>query len=224
MDRGARIAERVGDFVKPLTRFDRDHLNLVACADVRVPLVAVQRFQPEFSTTTHQAVGGLPQGVDVVSGQEALNTALTAMQVLARQQGYSRLSAWVAAHGSDLHAVPALGDVFSPLRAVGYELTCPRCDGAGELKCDACHASGKVRCSRCLGTSKIDCAGCRGKRETACVQCGGSGGQVRQVQNAGWNPVTNQKTVTYESVSEQCPQCRGRRTQTCERCAGHYRR
>ena len=63
MDPGIRLLTKIGDFVEPLTRFDRGHLTLESSQHVNVDVVARQVFRVTFETTHREGNGGLPPGV-----------------------------------------------------------------------------------------------------------------------------------------------------------------
>ena len=75
---GARMLQKVGDFVEPLTRFDKSHLKLISCSDVTVPIVVTQTFEARFSTSTDSGNGALPNGIRDVTSDKRLETELEA--------------------------------------------------------------------------------------------------------------------------------------------------
>ncbi len=111
-DAGARMLQRVGDFVEPLTRFDKSHLKLVSCSEISVPIVITQTFEARFGTTTDDGNGKLPSGIRDVSSNGRLEAELETMLDRARQAGSGKLAAWSRSNGSSPEAAPRVGDLF----------------------------------------------------------------------------------------------------------------
>ena len=59
-DPGIRLLTKIGDFVEPLTRFDRGHLTLESSQHVSVDILARQAFRVVFETVRSEGNGGLP--------------------------------------------------------------------------------------------------------------------------------------------------------------------
>jgi hypothetical protein len=221
--RGAAMSRRVGEFVERLMHFDKDQIRLLSCTDGAIPIHVVQTYEAEFGTSDEEGPGALPADSARVSGPAELAAELAAMTARAEEAAADRLADWDEAQGSDPCAAPQVGDVFTRANPVGYDTACGDCKGAGQHTCGACDASGTLTCENCGGTGQTSCRSCQGRRETVCSACGGHGGTNRQVERAGWNSATNQRTVTYEAVWEACSRCSGSRTTTCSGCHGSGR-
>lgn len=219
-DDAVGMLAKVGEFVEPLTRFDRSHLELVSCATDRVTVTATQSFRVSFASQTVDGAGSIPSGVKNVSNAGALNRELAAMLARAEEQASKRLLAWSEERGSDARATLAEGDVFASEGRIGFAWKCEQCGGEGSERCSACRGTGNTSCATCSGAKKITCGSCHGSGHTPCSGCNGLGQQTRQVAKSGWNPVANEKTVTYETVRETCHICNGQRTEQCMRCNG----
>jgi hypothetical protein len=217
---GAEMLEIVGNFVAPLTRFDRSHLNLLACTSTYVAVRATQTFQPEFTTTAASGVGPLPGDVRDVASANGLQAEVGAMMERAKRTAAERIAAWSDAYGSKPDQPVGTGDVFTSEGRIGYAATCQSCHGAGKTNCLTCGQTGQVRCIQCGGLRKTTCSACSGRGQINCTGCAGQGGHNRQVEKRGWNAADNRQTVTYETVWETCRRCNGARTEPCGRC-GH---
>ena len=217
---GARMLQKVGDFVEPLTRFDKSHLKLIYCSDVTVPIVVTQTFEARFNTSTDGGNGALPKGIQDVTSDKRLETELEAMLGRARQGGTGRLAAWTKSNGANPKAILRTGDVFESEGPVGFTITCESCDGEGKVKCSTCHGERTVTCTKCNGSGQMDCPSCHGAGQTKCGGCGGSGSVSRMVPVRGRNPVTGEVTITNEHAVVTCERCAGKGSLLCSSCHG----
>ena len=136
-DPGARLLVRIGDFVEPLTRFDRSHLSMMESRHDLVPVLARQVFRVRFEASRSEGVGSLPAGVEAVTDSAALERGIEAQLATARVSLQPRLAAWATDHGEDSLARPSVSDCFTPMVPLGCVVACAACEGAG---------SGGVQC------------------------------------------------------------------------------
>ena len=95
-DPGIRLLTRIGDFVEPLTRFDRGHLTLESSQHVNVDVIARQGFRVVFETTRSEGNGGLPAGVTQTLDAAATSRDSEAQLAASRAAVPTRLAAWAA--------------------------------------------------------------------------------------------------------------------------------
>ncbi len=229
-DPGIRLLTRIGDFVEPLTRFDRGHLTLESSQHVNVDVVARQVFRVTFETIRSDANGGLPAGVTLTADAADTQRQSEAQLAASRAAVPTRLAAWAAEHGETPTAHPTIADCFAPLPAVGHVETCQPCQGAGRIECTLCHAAGTLTCEACEGRGANPCKTCNATGEVTCATCKGMRTIIREkevrVRDEDNNPRTEhvQETVTCNACSGagvlKCGKCNGRTTITCDVCRG----
>jgi len=230
-DPGIRLLTKIGDFVEPLTRFDRGHLTLESSQHVNVDVVVRQVFRVAFETTHSEGNGGLPPGVTLAADAAAMARTSEAQLAASRAAVAGRLSAWAAEHGETPTARPAVGDCFTPLPAVGHVETCGPCQGAGRIACSLCEASGTLTCEACEGRGSNPCKTCNATGEVTCASCKGMRTIITHKERKVYDEESNshriehvQETVTCSNCSgtgiTKCGKCNGRTTIVCAACHG----
>lgn len=230
-DPGIRLLTKIGDFVEPLTRFDRGHLTLESSQHVNVDVIARQAFRVVFETTRSEGNGGLPAGVTLVADATALARDSEAQLASSRTAVRERLAAWAAEHGETPTARPLVSDCFAPLAAVGHVETCVPCQGAGKIACSLCEAAGMLTCEACEGRGSNPCKTCNATGDVTCATCKGMRTVVTHKERKVYDEETNshrvehvQETVTCGSCSgagvTKCGKCNGRTTIVCATCHG----
>ena len=230
IDPGIRLLTRIGDFVEPLTRFDRGHLTLESSHHVTVDVIARQVFRVVFETTRSEGNGGLPTGVTLTADAAATQRDSEAQLAASRAAVPTRLATWAAEHGETPTARPTIADCFTPLPPVGHVETCQPCQGAGRIDCAACHAAGTLTCEACEGRGSDPCKTCNATGEVTCATCKGMRTVIRHKERRVHDEDNNsrvehiQETITCGSCSgagvTKCGKCNGRTTITCATCHG----
>ena len=103
-DPGARLLLRIGDFLEPLTRFNRSNLSMTESRHETIPVMVRQVFRVGFETKASDGNGPLPTGVKEVADAAALARDSEAQLAAARIALPRRLSAWAETHGEDMSA------------------------------------------------------------------------------------------------------------------------
>lgn len=230
-DPGIRLLTKIGDFVEPLTRFDRGHLTLESSQHVSIDVVARQIFRVVFETVRSEGNGGLPAGVTPTADAAAMTRDIETQLAASRATVRSRLSAWAVEHGETPTARPAVNDCFTPLAPVGHVVTCEPCQGAGKIACSLCRAAGTLTCEACEGRGSNPCATCNATGETTCRTCKGMRTVVSEKERKVYDEETNsnrtehvQEAVTCGTCNgagvTKCGKCNGRTTITCTACHG----
>ncbi|HOY79310.1 MAG TPA: hypothetical protein PLN33_15950, partial [Hyphomonadaceae bacterium] len=229
-DPGIRLLTRIGDFVEPLTRFDRGHLTLESSHHANIDVIARQVFRVVFETTRSEGNGGLPAGVILTTDAADTQRKSEAQFAASRIAVPARLAAWAAEHGETPTARPAVADCFTPPPPVGHIETCQPCQGAGRLECTLCHAAGTLTCEACEGRGTNPCKTCNATGEITCAACKGMRTVIRHKERRVHDEDNNsriehvQETVTCSTCSgagvTKCGKCNGRTTITCEICRG----
>lgn len=230
-DPGIRLLTKIGDFVEPLTRFDRGHLTLESSQHVSVDVVARQVFRVVFETVRSEGNGGLPAGVTQTADAATLARDVEAQLAASRAAVRSRLSAWAVEHGETPTSRPMVNDCFTPLAPVGHVVTCEPCEGSGKIACSLCHAAGTLTCEACQGRGNNPCTTCNATGEVTCRTCKGMRTVVTQKERKVYDEETNshrtehvQEAVTCGTCNgagvTKCGKCNGRTTITCATCHG----
>lgn len=229
-DPGIRLLTRIGDFVEPLTRFDRGHLTLETSQHVNVDVIARQVFRVTFETVRSEGNGGLPAGVTPTTDAADMARHNEAQLATARAAVPARLAAWAAEHGETPTARPAVADCFAPLPPIGHVETCQPCQGAGKIDCAVCHTAGTLTCEACEGRGANPCKACNAAGEITCAACKGMRTIIREkelrLRDEDNNPRIEhvQETITCSACSgagvTKCGKCNGRTTITCTVCHG----
>lgn len=230
-DPGIRLLTKIGDFVEPLTRFDRGHLTLESSQHESVDVIARQVFRVAFETVRSEGNGGLPEGVVQAANVAAMARASEAQLAASRAAVRTRLSAWAAEHGETPTAKPAVSDCFTTLAPIGHVATCEPCQGAGKIPCSLCQAAGTLTCEACEGRGGNPCTACNATGEVTCKTCKGMRTVVTHKERKVYDEETNshrvehvQETVTCETCNgaglTKCGKCNGRTTITCASCHG----
>lgn len=230
-DPGIRLLTKIGDFVEPLTRFDRGHLTLESSQHVTVDVIARQTFRVAFETTRSEGNGALPTGVTPAPDAAATLRETEAQLAASRAAVPTRLAAWAAAHGETPTARPTAADCFTPLPPIGHVETCQPCNGAGKIDCTLCNAAGTLTCEACEGRGANPCRTCNATGEVTCATCKGMRTVIHHRERRVYDEETNshriehvQETTTCTTCNgagvTKCGKCNGRTTITCEVCRG----
>jgi hypothetical protein len=230
-DPGIRLLTKIGDFVEPLTRFDRGHLILESSQHVTIDVIARQVFRVAFETISAEGNGALPAGVAQTADAAATQRDSQAQLAASRAAVPARLATWAAEHGETPTSRPAVADCFTPVTPVGHTETCQPCHGAGKLDCTLCHAAGTLTCEACEGRGANPCAACNANGEVTCATCKGIRTVIHHRERRVYDEETNshriehaQETATCTACSgagvTKCGKCNGRTTITCEVCRG----
>jgi hypothetical protein len=230
VDPGISLLTKIGDFVEPLTRFDRGHLTLHSSDHVRVEVAVRQVFKVMFAATPSSGNGQLPAGVIQVENAAALARAAEIQLATARTAVPSRLAAWAEQHGEDPRQRPAVADCFTPVHPVGYVETCQTCRGHGQVSCHACNGNREVTCSTCNGSGQSACRKCDATGQLRCNYCLGTGYRMVDRQESFFDQASNSTQYRTVQIREPCTACRngsvecdacgGRTTVTCRTCHG----
>lgn len=219
-DPAARLLVRIGNFVEPLTRFDRSHISMADSKHETIGLMARQAFRVSFETQRGDGNGGLPQGVAEVSDAAGLARENAAQLAAARATAASRLAAWTEAHGEDPLARPKIEDCFTSLPALGYVEPCAPCSGAGQIICAACKGEREVTCERCKGASSSTCEVCEASGAVSCQTCKGQGTVVEQKKRKVQDDMIGQERIEHYQETVSCPVCNSAGSVKCRRCDG----
>ena len=241
-DPGARLLLRIGDFIEPLTRFDRRHLTMSESRHEVVQVLARQTFRMSYETQASEGEGDLPAGVEQVADAAALARESAAQTEAARVTAPAKLAAWAEQHGEDPLAKPAVGDCFLSLPPLGIVETCSVCTGEGKVSCSRCSGSGETTCETCKGKGSSACEACEATGAVSCQTCKGSGVVMEERQRKVYDDAIDQERIEHyqeaapcsvcnkkgsvtcrvcEGKGEiACPACEGRKTVTCVRCKG----
>lgn len=219
-DPGIRLLTKIGDFVEPLTRFDRGHLTLESSQHVNVDIAARQVFRVFFETTRSEGNGGLPQGVTLTADAAAMALANEGQLAASRAAVAGRLSAWAAEHGETPTARPTVGDCFTPLPAVGHVETCAPCQGAGRIACSLCEAAGTLTCEACEGRGNIPCKTCNATGEVTCAACKGMRTIITHRERKVYDEESNSHRIEHVQETVTCGSCSGTGITRCGKCSG----
>lgn len=219
-DPAARLLVRIGNFVEPLTRFDRSHISMEGSRHEMVGLMARQVFRVSFETQRSEGNGGLPQGVSEVADAAALARESEAQLAAARANVPARLAAWAETHGEDPLARPAVEDCFTKAPPLGHVELCASCQGAGKVACSVCLGAKELTCAACKGKGSSNCEVCEASGAVACQTCKGAGTVIEQKQRKVWDDVMGQERIEHYQETVACPVCDRAGSVKCRRCAG----
>lgn len=230
-DPGARLLLRVGDFIEPLTRFDRSHLSMAESRHDVVSVMMRQTFRAVFETGRSEGFGALPEGVAEVADAATLARESEAQLAASRSALAAKLTAWAGEHGEDPLAKPAVADCFVQLPPLGFVDPCKTCNATGLLTCSNCKGAKEFTCETCNGRGALDCQTCEMKGEVTCTACKGMGTVITQKQKKHRNQVTGETQVEHYQDSQpcatcgqsgkvKCPMCSGYKEVTCRTCEG----
>ena len=172
-DPGIRLLTRIGDFVGPLTRFDRGHLSLEGSEHSIVDVIARQTFRVTFETSRSEGNGPLPPGVTQVTDATALTRDSAGQLASARAMVPHKLATWAEQHGENPLEKPSVADCFIPPAPLGHVETCAPCNGAGKIACSLCTGAGTLTCDACSGRGQTPCTTCKATGQTTCATCKG---------------------------------------------------
>jgi hypothetical protein len=231
MDPGIRLLTKIGDFVEPLTRFDRGHLTLQSSQHINIDVIARQVFRVGFETSRSEGNGGLPAGVLQVADATALTRESEGQLASARAAVPARLAVWTEAHGENPTEKPSVSDCFTSPSPLGHVETCVPCQGAGKIACSLCNAAGTLTCEACAGRGNNPCTTCNATGEITCATCKGMRTVVTHKERKVYDEETSshrtehvQETVTCDACSgagvAKCGACGGRTVITCATCHG----
>jgi hypothetical protein len=220
VDPGARLLLRIGNFLEPLTRFDRSHLTMSESRHETVAVSTKQTFKVAYEVKTREGAGGLPGGVLHVDGATELEREIDARFKATKASAPQRLAAWAEAHGEDAFARPGLGDCFTVNSPVGFIEPCAVCAGSGKIACAICAGSGATPCEACKGRGASDCAVCEARGKLSCQTCKGMGTILEQKQRKVYDDVIDQERVENVQELVPCPVCGKTGAVTCKRCEG----
>lgn len=219
-DPGIRLLTRIGDFVGPLTRFDRGHLALESSEHVNVDVVVRQAFRVTFETSRSEGNGALPQGVTEVGDAASLERETAGRLASSRAAVPARLAAWAEQHGETPTDKPTAADCFTQLPPIGHVETCAPCQGAGKIACSLCNAAGTLTCEACQGRGANPCTTCNATGSTTCATCKGMRTVVTQKQNKVWDEAAGANRVEHVQETVTCTTCSGNGTVACGKCNG----
>lgn len=219
-DPGIRLLTRIGDFVGPLTRFDRGHLALESSEHIDVDVVVRQAFRVTFETTRTEGDGGLPPGVTEVDDAASLERETAAQLASSRAAVPARLAAWAEQHGETPTDKPGVADCFTQLPSIGHVETCAPCEGAGKIACPLCNAAGTLTCEACQGRGSNPCTTCNATGMTTCHTCKGMRTVVIQKQHKVWDEAAGANRIEHVQETAACTACSGNGTVSCGKCNG----
>lgn len=219
-DPGARLLVRIGDFIEPLTRFDRNHLMMSESRHEAIQLMARQTFKVSFETGWRQGNGALPAGVETVADSALLERETIAQKDAARALVPGKLAQWAEAHGEDLLDKLAVEDCFLQLPPLGVVEACAGCEGSGRVDCETCAGAGATTCKACEGKGSEDCEACGRTGAVTCQTCKGAGTILEQGKKKVWDDAIGQERIETTQEIGACAVCDRKGAVTCRRCEG----
>jgi hypothetical protein len=219
-DPGARLLLRVGDFLEPLTRFNRSNLSMTESRHETVPVLVRQFFRVAFETKASDGNGPLPAGVKEVADASTLARDSEAQLAAARIALPRRLSAWAETHGEDMSARPAVEACFGETPPLGHVEPCGACNATGRITCSLCHGEKQVTCEACAGRGAKDCETCNKAGTITCKTCRGVGTITERKQRKKWDEAANANYVEHYQETLPCPACQKLGVVKCPKCAG----
>lgn len=223
-DPGARLLLKIGNFLEPLTRFDRSHLTMSESRHETVSVAARQSFRIAFEVKHAEGNGPLPAGVESMADREALARGIEDQLQATRASAPSRLAAWAEAHGEDALARPGLADCFASMQPLGFVEDCAVCVGQGHVACVYCKGSAQVTCESCKGRGASNCEACEARGSVTCQTCKGAGTVTEQTQRKVHDDVIGQDRIEHVQEELPCPVCDRTGAVTCRRCEGQGER
>ena len=219
-DPGARLLLRIGDFIEPLTRFNRSSLSMTESRHETVPVMVRQVFRAAFETKASDGNGPLPAGVREVADASALRRDSDAQLAAARIALPRRLSAWAEAHGEDMSARPTAETCFGETSPLGHVESCNACNATGRITCTLCHGDKQVACEACGGRGAKDCDTCSKAGTITCKTCRGVGTITERRQRKKWDEAADAHYVEHYQETLPCPACHKLGVVKCPKCAG----
>lgn len=219
-DPGARLLLRIGDFIEPLTRFNRSNLSMTESRHEAVQVMVRQAFRIVCETRTREGNGPLPAGVKETADAETLARESGDQLSAARIALPRRLSAWAEAHGQDMTARPTVETCFSTGSPLGYVEACSACNASGRITCLLCHGEKQVTCETCHGRGATDCETCHKAGTTTCRTCRGVGTVTERGQRKKWDEAANTHYVEHYQETLACPACNKLGVVKCPTCVG----
>lgn len=216
----ALVLRRVGDFVEPITRFDRSKLVPVGSAVLLTPFTATQFFEVSFYASTKVNTGSLPAGVTRAGDAAQVTKSANLILGRARTDLPQRLAAWDAASHGATSARLTSQDCFDQPPAIGYDYSCSSCSGRGNITCSECRGQGEVTCTGCRGSKETSCTPCSGNGELICTMCFGA----KKYSECETRNITDYNTgstrIEYVYVDRPCMGCHGSGSLRCLGCWG----
>lgn len=219
-DPGIRLLTRIGDFVEPLTRFDRGHLTLESSQYVNVDVIARQVFRVVFETVRSEGNGALPAGAIEVADKDALGRECERQLAASRAAVHGRLGAWAAEHCDAPQMHPSVSDCFTPLARAGHVERCAPCQGAGRIACSLCETAGTLTCEACEGRGSHPCKTCNTTGEITCPTCNGMRTVVTQKERKIYDEETSSHRIEHVQETATCGACNGAGIIKCGKCGG----
>lgn len=219
-DPGARLLVRVGDFIEPLTRFDRSHLSMTESSHRTMEVVVRQVFRARIEMHRGEGNGALPAGVREVADAAALSRESEALLGAARIALPQRLAGWARTHGEDPHARPSVETCFADATPIGYVAACATCSGSGRITCARCEGAKELTCETCAGRGAKSCETCSKTGLVQCTKCRGMGTLVRQKHANVWDEAEGRHRLEYVQDVQPCPACDQTGKVKCQKCAG----
>lgn len=219
-DPGIRLLTKIGDFVEPLTRFDRGHLTLESSEHANIDVAVRQTFRVVFETNRSEGNGGLPAGVTQVADPAALARENASQLAQARAVVPHKLATWAEQHGENPLERPGVEDCFARPAPLGHIETCSPCQGAGKIACSLCKGAGTLTCEACAGRGSTPCATCEAKGEVTCDTCKGMRTVVMHKERRIRDEATGKVTVEHVQETATCGTCSGNGVVKCARCGG----
>lgn len=219
-DPGIRLLTKIGDFVEPLTRFDRGHLTLESSEHVVIDVAARQTFKVVFETGKSEGNGALPPGVTQVADAAALVRESAAQLAQAKALVPHKLATWGALHGENPTEQPRVEDCFTPPAPLGHVEACLPCSGVGKIPCSLCTGAGTLTCEACAGRGSAPCTICNATGEVACATCKGLRTVVMHKERKIRDEATGKVTVEHVQETATCGTCSGNGRVKCARCGG----
>jgi hypothetical protein len=219
-DPGARLLVRIGDFIEPLTRFDRSHLAMAESRHELISVLARQVFRVVFEVNRAEGAGSLPPGVQPVADASALTRETEAQLASARAQAPARLAAWAEEHGEEPLARPKPEDCFAWLAPLGHTADCATCEGDGKIACLQCKGAKELPCEACDGRGARDCGACSSRGQFECRACQGAGKTMVRKERLVWDDAIGQHRTEYYQEAAPCEACAGAGGVKCDKCGG----
>jgi hypothetical protein len=219
-DPGARLLVRIGDFIEPLTRFDRTHLTMSESRHETVSVLARQVFRAVFEINRTEGDGPLLPGIEPVADAIALTRQSEAQLASARAQAPEKLSGWAEEHGEDPLARPRPTDCFTAPPPLGFSADCPTCEAAGMIACAQCKGTTTLPCETCNGRGSKNCVACSAKGKVECQNCAGAGTTMARRERKVWDEAIEQNRIEYYQESAPCDACGGAGNSACSACGG----
>lgn len=216
-----RVCAVVAEHVEPVTRFDVTDLCETIPEEIySVPLELTLSQYVQFTTQQFRGTSRLPSGVTRVSNVYDFNDDIQSILDKAKQNAPKAMKAWAnASAGSYRRLMPPSSTFLSAPGSVGYEYTCPTCNGTCQVSCHSCHGSGNCTCYDCSGTGKVNCRNCYGTTKITCTSCNGRGSWSEQVSQQVWDYGTSSYRTSYTTEYRHCSACYSSGRTSCYDCS-----